>query len=74
MATVTETTTDNQRITVWFGDQPLCEYDAAPERAQRYAALTEQRFFGLKVTVTPAPHDEPAASLPDPSLWSLTVK
>lgn len=74
MTATIETPSDVQRITVWFGDQTLCEYDAAPERAQRYAKLTEQRFFGLTVTVEPAPHDEPAASLPDPSSWSLTVK
>lgn len=74
MTATIETPDAIQRITVWFGDQTLCEYDAAPERAQRYAKLTEQRFLGLKVTVTPAPDDEPAASLPDPSLWSLTVK
>lgn len=59
---------------VWFGDDPICEYDAEPERARRYAALTEQRFQGLRVTLEPARDDEPAASLPDPSLWSLTVK
>ena len=59
---------------MWFGEHVLSDYRAEPERAQRYATLTRQRFRGLRVTIDDPPADEPADSLPDESLWSLTVK
>lgn len=67
-------TTDQRRVRVWFGKHVLTEYDAEPERAQRYASLTEQRYRGLRVTIDDSPPNDNGPSLPDPSLWSLTVK
>lgn len=67
-------TTEQRRIRVWFGEHVLCEYEAAPERTERYATLTRQRFAGLKVTVDDRPIED-AFQLPEEErLWQLTVK
>lgn len=63
-----------RRIRVWFGEHVVSDYRADPERAQRYAELTRQRFAGLCVTVDDPPPNEPGDSLPDELLWPLTVK
>lgn len=73
-----------QRVNVWFGDKPICEYDADPELADRYAAAMRRRFAGLRVTVKPTPPETRSPretdsarveGLPtDSRLWPLTVR
>jgi hypothetical protein len=69
---MTEQVDDRRRVRVWFGNEVICTHVADPLEAERYAALMQQRFAGLTVTVDDAPAVGDI-SLPHELLWERTV-
>jgi hypothetical protein len=63
-------TPHRQRVRVWFGEHPICDYSADTALANRYAATMSRRFSGLRITIDDVLN---GTELPVPSerLWEL---